>query len=103
MKKLLFYLMFITGSVTGFSQSFPCDPTTNGLSVSPTTIAVGQTADFSFVVYNGGSSVGCSIPALDFEVIVSLPFVPAPPFNVPNYYVFQSFVTPSTGTYFDWV
>ena len=106
MKKVLFGLLFISVSVAGLAQATPCDPAQNGLAITPGTIAVGQTADAVFTVYNGGTNPGCSIPANSVTIVLSLP---SDINGFPKFYQFQSFISPAgvgsnaTGTYFDWV
>lgn len=104
MKKILISLLLLSVSVVGISQAFPCDPAQNGLAITPGTIAVGQTADIVFTIYNGGSNVGCSVPTGSVTVVLSLPSTGA---GTPNYYQFQSFISPpgatsATGAFFDW-
>lgn len=101
MKKFLISLIFATGCLSALAQSYPCDPAQNGLAITPGTIAVGQFANFKFDVYNGGSSFGCTIAPNSVEVVLSLPQTAG---GAPNYYAFQSFVSPANGvgTYFTW-
>lgn len=99
MKKLLFGLLLTGISLAGTAQAVPCDPAQNGLAISPGVITVGQTADFTFDIYNGGTNPGCSIAPGAVRIVLSLPTTLA---GAPNYYQFQSFVTPATGAYFNW-
>ena len=101
MKKLLFGLLLTVISLAGSAQAVPCDPAQNGLAIAPGVITVGQTADFKFDIYNGGTNPGCSIAANSVRVVLSLPSTIV---GAPNYYQFQSFVSPAggAGAYFNW-
>jgi len=99
MKKLLFALLLSGISLAGTAQAVPCDPAQNGLAISPGVITVGQTADFTFDILNNGTNPGCSIAANALRVVLSLP---STALGAPNYYQFQSFVSPVNGPYFNW-
>jgi hypothetical protein len=102
MKKAILGISLIVFSIAGMAQSYPCDIAQTGLGVSPSSIAVGSTANFTFSVYNAGSNPGCTIPANSVTVVLSLPSDIA---GNPKTYQFQSIVSPAggIGAYFTWV
>ncbi len=89
MKKLsLICVAVALSTLTGFAQ---CDMFSGGLTITPPTITVGQTAIFSFNVQNDAGGPGnCVEPPNSVRVVVSLP--------VPTVYAFDSLVTPASGS-----
>ncbi|MBC7511786.1 MAG: T9SS type A sorting domain-containing protein, partial [Ferruginibacter sp.] len=83
-------------------------PQTPGLSVSPSTITVGQTADFTFVIANlGGGDPSDNNPTNGVQVVLSFPSDSTG--KTPTFYKFKSFINPvpsslktAAGHVFDW-
>lgn len=89
MKKL--FIAFVT--FLSISEMFAqCDVAQSAFSISPASVAVGQTAELKFSIKNLGSA-GCAYAPGALKVVVS---IPKRPFD------FQSFVSNQHGDFFDW-
>lgn len=95
MKKL--FLLTTLATLIATTSYAQCDMYSNGITPTPATIAVGQTAIFNFEVANDAGGGPCVEPTNSVRVIFSLP--------APTVYAFESIVSPAggIGTYFDFI
>lgn len=91
MKKLITIAVLFSIQLRLFAQ---CDIAQKLVSVTPASIAIGQTANMKFSITNAGTGV-CSYKANSLEVILSLPS---------EGYSYRSIVSPAggIGAYFNW-
>ena len=94
MKMIFILILSLVFSSVTFSQT--CDIQTPGIEAIPFSIAVGQTSEIRFTVFNNANGGSCQYPAQSVMVVISLPS---------NGLAYHSMVTPAggVGPFFDWV